>query len=75
MRKTGIVLIALVLTACAAQTAQSGPSGGMIRISNWATNDKEAVAQAEAECAKFGKSTQVKNSNMWTDRLYYDCVD
>lgn len=64
----------MLLASCAATTAQSGPAGGMVRISNFATGDREAVAQAQAECARFGKTAKVTNSNMWTDRLYYDCV-
>jgi hypothetical protein len=74
MHKTGIALAALFLASCAAQTAQSSPAGGMVRISNFATGDREAVAQAQAECARYGKTAKVTNSNMWTDSLYYDCV-
>lgn len=74
MRQSVIVAFALLAASCAATTAQSGPAGGMIRISHWAVGDNEAVAQAQAECAKFGKTAKVTNSNMWTDRLYYDCI-
>lgn len=74
MRTIGNVASALLLTSCAATTAQSGPAGGMIHISNFATGGTAAVAQAHAECAKYGKTAKVTNSNMWTDRLYYDCV-
>lgn len=75
MRKIGIVALALLTTSCATKVAHSGPEGGMIRISHMATNEDEAIQQAEAECAKFGKRMAVRKSSMWTDRLHYDCIE
>lgn len=74
MRQIGIAAIALSLASCAAGVAQSGPAGGVIRISNFAVNEDAAVKQAEAECAKHDKAVHVRKADMWTDRLYYDCV-
>ena len=75
MRSIVLAAMALLTASCAAQVAQSGPTGGMIRISHLATNEDAAIRQAEAECAKFGKAMQVRKSSMWSDRLHYDCLD
>jgi hypothetical protein len=59
----------LLLTGCA--TVAANDHGGVIEN---ASSSREALAKADAQCAKDGKAAKVGTYDSWAGTLTFECV-
>ena len=73
-KNLSIIIVGLALSSCAPQILQSNASGGLIKTVGVLKEQTAAIKAADAECAKFGKISQVKRTDILSDTVAYDCV-
>jgi len=73
MRK-GILMIAVLVAACAPKLVQNGPAGGMISMTGVMGEKSKAAQIANAECAKHGRDARITRFDVISDTASYECV-
>lgn len=72
--RRGVLVIGLIVSACAPKLVQNSPAGGMISMAG-VTGEKAKAAQiAEAECAKHGRQGRITRFDILSDTVSYECV-
>lgn len=75
MKSIYILLLAFVITGCAAQVTSSTPSTVVVRAGVPDMGVEKALELAETECAKRKLSARVRSvTSPNTDRYIFDCI-
>lgn len=68
------IFILLLLAGCAPHLVSSNAAGGIINMTGSLNGKTKAMAQADAECHKYGKVALSKGTNIMDNTMRYECV-
>jgi hypothetical protein len=67
-----LVALALAASACAPTLTASNVNGGIVRLGGSLTKEADALAAADAYCARSGRTARVTSSGII--QIAFDCV-
>lgn len=74
MKLLVVAALAAGLCGCAPSLQSANSVGGIVTEGMGFRPGGDALARADAHCAKYGKAARASGENMWNGTLSFDCV-